>query len=391
MPWFMPKQLPNRSCPFCKGQRVKKNGVTSAGTQRYRCLDCGACHTKTRPAASVANTYEAFVSYLLGKSSQSELNKGDNRTVRRRFAWCWNPIVPQPPVTGEVFDQVFIDGTYLNGGWVILIACTTTHVLNWQVCASESKAAYQGLLEPIAPPLVVVTDGAKGALGAIKESWPTTKIQRCLVHVHRNNTTDLTQHPRTDAGKALLTLSKRLLRITTTSEAARWMTYLNAFYNHYDKYLKERTYAKDVPQALRRPGKKWWYTHDRDRRVYFRLKRLARNGQLFTYLHTPQAAHNTTNIVESHNAAIKQILRNHRGWPPLHQVQAATHYLNSKTENPLTPRQILHQWNQAGQPQLNLVPPVKEHVSQPRKDFNQHAPWEDGLAIRKGWAGRYKP
>ncbi|WP_434056925.1 transposase-like zinc-binding domain-containing protein [Gleimia europaea] len=44
----MPKQLPVRSCPSCKGWRVKKNGVTSAGTPRYRYLDCGACHTKQR-------------------------------------------------------------------------------------------------------------------------------------------------------------------------------------------------------------------------------------------------------------------------------------------------------------------------------------------------------
>ena len=83
--------------------------------------------------------------------------------------------MPTPPVTGEVFDQVFIDGTYLAGGWVVLIACTTTHVLNWQVCARETKAAYQALLTPIAPPLMVVTDGSKGAERAINSLWPTTK------------------------------------------------------------------------------------------------------------------------------------------------------------------------------------------------------------------------
>ena len=153
----MPKQLPVRSCPSCKGRRVKKNGVTSAGTPRYRCLDCGACHTKRRPQGRAGNTYEAFVSYLLGKHAQSELDRGSDRSVRRNFTWCWNPVVPTPPVTGEVFDQVFIDGTYLAGGWVVLIACTTTHVLNWQVCARETKAAYQALLTPIAPPLMVVT------------------------------------------------------------------------------------------------------------------------------------------------------------------------------------------------------------------------------------------
>ena len=391
MPWFMPKQLPVRSCPSCKGRRVKKNGVTSAGTPRYRCLDCGACHTKRRPQGRAGNTYEAFVSYLLGKHAQSELDRGSDRSVRRNFTWCWNPVVPTPPVTGEVFDQVFIDGTYLAGGWVVLIACTTTHVLNWQVCARETKAAYQALLTPIAPPLMVVTDGSKGAERAINSLWPTTKIQRCLVHVHRNNITDLTRKPKTIPGQVLLHLSRQLTRITTTEQAANWLASLAAFYNQYDQYLKQRTFAKDLPQALRHPGRKWWYTHERDRRVYFRLQRLARKDQLFTWLTSPTPAHNTTNVVESHNAAIKQILRNHRGWKPNQQVQAATHYLNTQTERPLTPRQILNHWKQAGQPDLQLIPPATRHVSAPPKNRNEQAPWEDGLSIRKGWAGRYKP
>ncbi|WP_144290599.1 MULTISPECIES: transposase [Corynebacterium] len=35
-------------------------------------------------------------------------------------------------------------------------------------------------------PLIVTTDGQKGALKAITTTWLTTKIQRCLVHVKRN-------------------------------------------------------------------------------------------------------------------------------------------------------------------------------------------------------------
>ena len=211
------------------------------------------------------------------------------------------------------------------------------------------------------------------------------------MHVHRNNITDLTRKPKTIPGQVLLHLSRQLTRITTTEQAANWLASLAAFYNQYDQYLKQRTFAKDLPQALRHPGRKWWYTHERDRRVYFRLQRLARKDQLFTWLTSPTPAHNTTNVVESHNAAIKQILRNHRGWKPNQQVQAATHYLNTQTERPLTPRQILNHWKQAGQPDLQLIPPATRHVSAPPKNLNEQAPWEDGLSIRKGWAGRYKP
>ena len=186
-------------------------------------------------------------------------------------------------------------------------------------------------------------------------------------------------------------LSRQLTRITTTTQAANWLASLAAFYNQYDQYLKQRTFAKDLPQALRKPGRKWWYTHERDRRVYFRLQRLARKDQLFAYLTNPTPAHNTTNVVESHNAAIKQILRNHRGWKPNQQVQAATHYLNTQTEKPFTPRHILKRWQQAGKPHLQLIPPTTRHTNPPPKHLNQQTPWEDGLSIRKGWAGKYKP
>ncbi|MFW9215732.1 hypothetical protein ACOJA0_11420, partial [Corynebacterium amycolatum] len=43
-------------------------------------------------------------------------------------------------------------------------------------------SAYTELLRPIAAPLIAVTDGGQGAQSAIHHCWPTTRIQRCLVH-----------------------------------------------------------------------------------------------------------------------------------------------------------------------------------------------------------------
>lgn len=379
----MPKQLPKRSCPTCSGNRVKKNGTTKAGTTRYRCLDCGASHIAKRPSSSQTYTFEAFCRYVLGKSSLSELKRGSERSSRREFTWCWDVNVPVPVQSGQIYDQIFIDGTYLHGGWVLLIACTTSHVLNWVLCARESAASYETLLTPLAPPMMVVVDGAKGALHAIQQCWPETTIQRCLVHVQRNNFRDLTRKPKTAAGRVLLELSRALPRITNHEQANTWMSTLNNFYQAYADYLKERTYATTLPHDQRRPGRTWWYTHERDRRVYFRLKRLLKRGELFAYLHKQEPTHSTTNIVESHNAAIKLILRHHRGWSPRQQIQAAFHYLNTRSETPLSPRQILTQWRQAGHPTYQLIPPTPPRTPQAPKHFNQHAPWEDGLTIRK--------
>ena len=98
----------------------------------------------------------------------------------------------------------------------------------------------------------MTTDGHGGALKALKQLWPEVAVQRCLVHVHRNNLSDLTKRPKTDAGKALLALSRRLLKVTSKEEAATWVKLLIEINTEYDTYFKERTWAKDVPASQRR-------------------------------------------------------------------------------------------------------------------------------------------
>ena len=89
---------------------------------------------------------------------------------------------------------MFIDGIWLHHDWVLLIARSTTNVIGWQWAARESTTAYRALLAPIPPPRVATTVGAPGALKAITTTWPTTKIQRCLIHVRRDTVRDLALH-----------------------------------------------------------------------------------------------------------------------------------------------------------------------------------------------------
>lgn len=167
---------------------MRKHGRTAAGSQRWRCTACSLTTTAPR-AASRARTEQTalgeFVAWATSNDPQSK-QPGAGRAFRRRVSWCWQVPVPHPPVTGEVFPQVFIDGLYLSGGWTLLVARNPTHVIAWQWAGSESAAAYSALLTPIAPPDLVTTDGAGGALKALHALWPDTPIQRCLIHVHRD-------------------------------------------------------------------------------------------------------------------------------------------------------------------------------------------------------------
>ena len=116
---------------------------------------------------------------------------------------------------------------------------------------------------------------------AAERRWMDAPVQRCLVHVLRNTRVDLTNRPRGEAGRGLLGLARRLVRVTTADEAAAWLKELNDWHGRHDDYLKERTVAKQDPMHAR--GRKWWWTHERLRRAYFRLVRLNRAGVLFAF------------------------------------------------------------------------------------------------------------
>ena len=291
--------------------------------------------------------------HLLGPL-QLQLYHGNDRAFRRRTSWCWQVPVPAPNPAARELDQVFIDGIWLHHDWVLLIARATTDVIGWQWAARESTTAYQALLGPIPPPQVATTDGAPGALKAITTTWPTTRIQRCLIHVRRDTVRDLTLRPRTTQGRALLGLSRKLLTITTTDQAAIWTTALNSYATEYRTWLNQRTTTQDDPTTAALTGKKWWYTHPRTRRAY---QRLTRQNVLFTYLTCDDTIlERTTNPVESINARIRDALRHHRGATPDHQAAIAEWTLHTYTHQPATPEQILTTWHAQGRPPRQRIP-----------------------------------
>ena len=369
---------------------MRKHGRTASGSQRWRCTACNLTTTAPRavpPARTEQATLGEFIAWATSKGTQAD-QPGGARAFRRRTAWCWRVPVPRPPVTGEVHAQIFIDGLHLAGGWTLLVARSTAHVIAWQWAAGESAAAYTALLQDLAPPDLVTTDGAGGALKALRELWPRTPVQRCLIHVHRDTVRDLTLHPRTTQGRALLGLSRKLLTITTTDQAAHWLTALNDYATEYRTWLNQRTTAQDDPATAAATGRKWWYTHPRTRRAYRRLEHLARQGVLFTYLTHDPALERTTNPVESINARIRDNLRHHRPATPDHQAAIAEWTLHTHTRQPADPQQILTVWHAQGRPPRRRIPTTPTNARTRPAGWNPTPTPEKGLLTRKGWAGR---
>lgn len=372
------------------GCGLKRNGVTSAGRTRWRCKGCGASSTRARPDVERRAQLEAFLGWLMGKDSQAEyVREGADRTFRRRTAWCWN-IAPQIPVTGEVHDQIQVDGIYV-GSWCCLIAVSGDFVLGWQWCDTEKKAAWAALLARFPAPTVVITDGGAGIAAALSECWSETAVQRCLVHVQRNVRTYLTGRPRTEAGKALLRLGRALTRITTAAEAAGWLGGLNDWHQAHGHLVRARTYRNGsaVVPGWVRANQTWWFTHDRLRKAYRLLERLSQAGTLFTYLRAEHTGLNiapTTNRIEGGtNAQLRLLLRAHRGMSEDHQKRAIEWYLYLHSEKPVPPAALIaaHHYE---------APRTKQTMnadSDPGPErYSTGISAEEGLWARKGWAGR---
>ena len=305
----MPNTSNTTRCLLCKTKLVK-NGKTAAGTQRWKCPDCGASSSRKRFDVTRKAQLERFLTWLLGKHSQAETDGLTGRSFRDQTAWCWRIRPTLPPVTLPP-RTVIIDGTYL-ADYGLLIATDEHQIpLAWQWCASESTASWGALLAQIPAPLVVVCDGGSGVQAALRTHWPDTLTQRCVFHIWMNLRTHLTLRPRTPAGQSLLGLGRRLLRVDTTTEATRWLQLVNDWWNEYGHLTTERTYAKhrfknglwDSPT-----GKHWWYTHERLRRAYRLLADLIRKEHLFTYLVT-DCPKTTSRLEGGINHPIKNVLR----------------------------------------------------------------------------------
>lgn len=310
---------------------MKKNGVTKAGTQRWRCTACGA--SSVRRIDNSAKSLEAFLRWLLSKDAIADL-KTSRSTFWRKLSWIWG-IWPIAPCTGELYDVVFLDGIWLGRRAVVLLAVANGHVVSWHLARSECSSAWAALMQRIPQPLMAVSDGSNGFAKAAKAIWPQTRIQRCTFHAANQVRRCTTLNPKLAAGVELLGIANRLDDVRDADAAVSWIVEYSAWCSKWETFLKEFTF-KD--------GRKM-YTHERLRKARRGLNRLIREGTLFTFVEMQERYGgtwpSTNNAVESVNARLRDMLRHHRGLPLLHRIKAIFWWCYMHTENPLPAAEIL--------------------------------------------------
>ena len=297
-------------CPSC-GAKMKRNGKTSAGGQRWRCPGCGASTTVRRDGDAAA--LREFLGWLMYKSSQREM-PGQGRSFRRRTAGLWE-VWPMPVPDGERHRVLYVDGIWLARDLVVLICRSDERVVSRYMARSETSRARSAPMDPIPAPDVAV-DGGTGFAGAVRRSWPGTRVQRCVFHAFCRVRRCTTSRPGLQAGVEPWTLAGDLLHLETPRQAEPWVERHLRWCGFWADFLEDASVI-DGRRA---------FTHERLRRARSSLSRLVSEGALFTCLDPELTGAgplpSTNNAAESLNARLRDMLRNHREMSLVRRVKA---------------------------------------------------------------------
>ena len=344
---------------FNCGNICVKNGKTKAGMQRWLCKEWSA--TFTNRIDNSTKQFVQFQHWVFSKAVQKEMF-GAGRSFRRKISKFWE-IWPMPPKIESPMNVVYVDGIYLSRKACILICCNEENVLGWYLCRYENSRAWEALMQRIAAPAMVVSDGGHGFHKALKRVWPKAKLQRCTFHAFLQVKRYTTGSPKTIAGIEMYMIAKDLLMIKDLGQAANWVTRLINWRIRHKAFLSEMT--RDEKVKLRP-------MHERLLKAERSLARLVRQNTLFTYLDESlsygEELPSTNNRIEGGiNAQLRTMLRNHRGMSIERRIKAVFWWCYFHTPKPLSASEILK------------VMPTDRSISKLYKAMNERSQLEDSI------------
>ena len=345
---------------FNCGNICVKNGKTKAGTQRWLCKECS--DSFTNPIDNSTKQFVQFQHWLFSKAVQKEMS-GAGKSFRRKISKFWE-IWPMPPKIESPMKVVYVDGIYLGRKACILICCNKRYVLGWYLCRYENSRVWEALMQRIAAPAMVVSDGGHGFRKALKRVWPKAKLQRCTFHAFLQVKRYTTGRPKTIAGIEMYMIAKDLLMIKDLGQAANWVTRLINWRIKHKTFLSEMT--RDEKGKIRP-------MHERLLKAERSLARLVRQNTLFTYLDESlsygEELPSTNNRIEGGiNAQLRTMLRNHRGMSIERRIKAVFWWCYFHTPKPLSASEILK------------VMPTDRSISKLYKAMNERSQLEDSIS-----------
>jgi transposase-like protein len=159
----------------------------------------------------------------------------------------WTQDKPLATLTPEPFAIYILDGVYLSGRENATLICRTmTGQLAWDFTQRETLKSWADFLGTLPEPRAVVIDGQKGLLAAVQCQYPSVLVQRCIVHIERLARIKLTRHPKTAAGRKLLSLVQQIFNVRTKRQRRRWLRAYRHWEKQYAGFLKQRSEGKST-------------------------------------------------------------------------------------------------------------------------------------------------
>lgn len=301
-----------------------KWGKTTTGKQRWRCDVCCKSGVRKRLDTIKTSHQNLFVSWLTSTHTLSDFalsRKVSRQTIHEWFSPLWaNP--PEPSSITLDRGILIVDAISLRGRQdVVLIGRTLSRVIFWSFALHENYESWREFFRSIAIPAVVVCDGRRGLLQALREVFPQAATQRCIIHIIRYALSLLTQKPKYQAGVDLRILVKRILTIRTRRQKRKWRRSFMKWCKKYHTFLFERTYGMTNKRS-------WWYTHRKLRTVRSLL--LHALPHMFTYIGHMYIPRTTNHVEGGINARAKELLERHRGLSLKKQKVMMAYYLSRK-------------------------------------------------------------
>jgi hypothetical protein len=290
---------------YCKSPKVKLNGKSPEGKQRYLCLHCGKTYLWKLSKPLEARRYNWFRLWITEGYNVRQITmiKKISRATLQRVIHYW---LKQAPVERAIAPKnvkyLIFDGTYLRRPRGIYAAMNSeTHRIikadpNMCETGKELLGFYTQLSESGLHPKSATIDGNIQQSIYLRKVWPEIKLQRCIVHVQRQGLSWLRKKPKRTESRELREIFLKLTDVHNKQDAIDFTKAVHAW---------EKRFGGSIARSENR-GKVF---SDLMRARSMLLKALP---DLFHYLDDPKIPR-TTNALEGYFSRLKEHYRLHRG------------------------------------------------------------------------------
>jgi hypothetical protein len=308
-----------KHCPHCRSSRVKRNGQSRHGRQRWLCYRCHRTFGWRNVSNKRTRQKVWFKRWLVEGYSirQLALQNGHSGSTIRRVVEYWLLHPPCDKSNLSSSRYLIFDGTFLEQrkGIFSVMDANRFSILYGEHDVSEGPSDLNRFCARLAErhlsPKSATIDGNPHLMKVLRSYWPQIIIQRCLVHIQRQGLMWCRRYPKRTDAKHLRKLFLRVMSIHTEDQRDRFLTMF---------YAWEQRYGSRIAAS---PEKGW---------VFSDLKRarsmvLAALPDMFHYLKDPHIP-KSTNALEGYYSRLKDKYRQHRGLTKRNRHPYFIWYLN---------------------------------------------------------------